>query len=104
MTTIVHPFFHTNRCHTPNWGNAKDIVKLIEFIAYKEKFGETLSEGVYQASKVIGRNSEKFAMQVKKVGINEQGLHSLRAWALGIAVSTRGGGHLSVTSWHIGKY
>lgn len=78
-----------------NWGNAKDIVKLIELIAYKEKFGEILSEGVYQASKIIGRNSEKFAMQVKKVGINEQGLHSHRAWALGVAVSTRGGGHLS---------
>jgi aldehyde:ferredoxin oxidoreductase len=33
-------------------------------------------------------------MTVKKVGINEQGLRSHRAWTLGIMTSTRGGGHL----------
>jgi aldehyde:ferredoxin oxidoreductase len=33
-------------------------------------------------------------MTVKRVGINEQGLRSHRAWALGAMTSTRGGGHL----------
>lgn len=33
-------------------------------------------------------------MTTKKVGINEQGIRSHRAWALGIMTSNRGGGHL----------
>jgi aldehyde:ferredoxin oxidoreductase len=78
-----------------NWGNGKDFVKLIEEIAYKKNFGKILSEGVYEASNIMGKGTSQFAMHVKKVGINEQGLHSHRAWSLGVAVSTRGGGHLS---------
>lgn len=77
------------------WGNGIDLTKLIEQIALNENFGKILSQGVYSASKSIGQNTEQYAMNVKNIGINEQGLHSHRAWALGVAVSTRGGGHLS---------
>jgi len=77
------------------WGNAKDLVKLVEQIVYREGFGDILAEGVYNASRIIGRDSYKYAMQIKGVGINEQGVHSHKAWSLGIATSTRGGGHLT---------
>ena len=33
-------------------------------------------------------------MTVKRVGVNEQGLRSHRAWSLGVMTATRGGGHL----------
>ena len=80
---------------TLKWGNAKDLVTLTEQIAYRKGFGNLLADGVYNASKIIGRDSHKYAMQIKGVGINEQGVHSHKAWSLAIATSTRGSGHLS---------
>jgi len=77
------------------WGNSDDFLKLIEDTAYKKNFGKIIAEGVCNAAKIIGKNSNIFAMQVKGIGINEQGLRSHKAWSLGIAVSARGGGHLS---------
>lgn len=77
------------------WGNSKDLIKLVEQIALRKDFGDLLAKGVYNASKIFGRGSEKYAMQIKGVGINEQGVHSHKAWSLAIATSTRGGGHLS---------
>lgn len=77
------------------WGNSKDLIALVEQMAYRKDFGNLLSEGVSSAAKSIGRGSNKYAMQIKGVGINEQGVHSHKAWSLAIATSTRGGGHLS---------
>ena len=77
------------------WGNSKDLIKLVEQIALRKDFGNLLAEGVNNASQTIGRGSEKYAMQIKGVGINEQGVHSHKGWSLAIATSTRGSGHLS---------
>ena len=77
------------------WGNTPDLIALIENIVYKRGLGKILAKGVFEASKIIGKNSIKHAMQIKGVGINEQGLRTHKAWSLGVAVSTRGGGHLS---------
>jgi len=77
-----------------NWGNQEAALKLIEKIAYRNGFGDILAEGVALAAKIVGRNSQKYAMSIKGTGINEGGIRIKRAWALGIATSTRGGGHL----------
>lgn len=77
------------------WGNADEFIKLMEDIAYRQRFGNILAEGVYKASQIIGRNSMEHAMQVKGVGINEQSLRTHKAWSLSIAVSSRGSGHVS---------
>ncbi|MCQ1528201.1 aldehyde ferredoxin oxidoreductase family protein [Lutispora saccharofermentans] len=77
------------------WGNSTDLITLVEQMAFRKDFGDLLSEGVSNASRIIGRGSEKYAMQIKGVGINEQGVHSHKAWSLAIATSTRGSGHLS---------
>lgn len=79
------------------WGNHKEFIKLITEIAHREKFGDVLAEGVVNASKIIGSNSIKNAMQIKGVAINEQSLRTHKAWALGIAISTRGSGHVSAS-------
>ncbi|HHX87885.1 MAG TPA: hypothetical protein GX693_06905, partial [Firmicutes bacterium] len=76
------------------WGNAEHLLILIEDIAYKRRFGKTLAQGVYRASKITGKQSQQYAMHIKKIGLNEQGLRSHKAWAFGMAVSTRGSGHL----------
>jgi aldehyde:ferredoxin oxidoreductase len=76
------------------WGDGPGLVALARQMIKGEGLGEVLGSGVAEAARQIGRGSEQFAMTVKGVGINEQGIRSHRAWALGIMTSTRGGGHL----------
>ena len=77
------------------WGNGEAILALIGMIAERKGFGRLLGEGVLEAAKTVGRGSEQFAMHVKGVGLNEQGVRSHKAWGFGMAVSARGGGHLN---------
>ncbi len=76
------------------WGDHSSLIKLVEQIGKREGLGAILGEGVYRASKKLGDETRQFALMTKRVGINEQGLRSHRAWALGIMTSSRGGGHL----------
>lgn len=77
------------------WGDYKTLLPLIKEIAYKSGFGRVLAEGVFNAAKRFGEKSLHCAMHIKQVGLNEQGVRSHKAWAFGMAVSARGGGHLS---------
>ena len=70
------------------------VAALIRMIAQREGFGDILAQGVFEASKTIGRGSEKLAAVVKKNAVMEAAMRSHRAWALGIVTSTRGTGHL----------
>jgi aldehyde:ferredoxin oxidoreductase len=77
-----------------SWGNGRAAVELVRQIGEGVGLGKLLGRGVFEAAQAIGPESEKLAMTVKKVGINEQGLRSHRAWSLGVMTATRGGGHL----------
>lgn len=76
------------------FGDGSCVAELIKKIALREGFGDILAEGVYEASKIVGRGSEELAMCVKKNGIMEAAMRSHKAWALGIVTSTKGTGHL----------
>jgi aldehyde:ferredoxin oxidoreductase len=76
------------------WGDGRSAVELVRQIGEGTGLGKLLGKGVFEAAQEIGNDSQRLAMTVKKVGINEQGLRSHRAWALGVMTSTRGGGHL----------
>jgi aldehyde:ferredoxin oxidoreductase len=76
------------------WGDEKAFLKLIEMIAKREGFGNILADGVYRAAETVKKNSDKYAMTIKKTGINEGCVRGKKGWALGIATNTRGGGHL----------
>lgn len=76
------------------WGDGHSAVALVQQIGEGVGLGKVLGKGVFEAAREIGHNSQQLAMTVKRVGINEQGLRSHRAWALGVMTSTRGGGHL----------
>lgn len=77
------------------WGNTEDFLSLVRMIGERKGFGELLGEGVLAAARALGRGSERYAMHVKGVGLNEQGVRSHKAWGFGMAVSARGGGHLN---------
>jgi len=76
------------------WGDGASTVALVRQIGEGVGLGQLLGRGVFEAAQAIGGEAPALAMTVKRVGINEQGLRSHRAWALGVMTSTRGGGHL----------
>jgi len=76
------------------WGNADTALKIIEQIAYRQGLGTMLAEGVKRASDTVGNGSERWALHIKGADLNEGRMRSNKAWALGITVATRGGGHL----------
>jgi len=80
------------------WGNAQAMLTLLEQIAYRKGLGDLLARGVKEASRILGRGSEAFAMHVKGQEMNEQTVRSHKGWALGIFTSTRGAGHLNGAS------
>jgi len=80
------------------WGDEKVILELTRKMCYREGFGDILSEGCARASTIIGRDSEKYAMQTKNQDLYET-LRGTNGWALGTLVSTRGGGHTTGAPW-----
>lgn len=80
---------------TLGWGQAAALPELLRQMAYREGFGALLSDGVAEAARRLGRSSDSFAMSIKGMGLNDKGLREYVGWALGIATSPRGAGHLN---------
>lgn len=80
------------------WGNGQAMLMLLERLAYRKGLGDLLARGVKEASQILGRGSDAFAMHVKGQEMNEQTVRSHKGWALGIFTSTRGSGHLNGAS------
>ena len=56
-----------------NWGNSSAIIELVKKIINREGIGDTLADGVKQASEKIGKNSQEYA--IHSMG-QELGMHS----------------------------
>jgi aldehyde:ferredoxin oxidoreductase len=76
------------------WGEPLAVIELLERMAHRRGFGDLMANGVARAAAILGRGSDRYAMHVKGAGLNESRLRTHKAWALGVAVSARGGGHL----------
>jgi aldehyde:ferredoxin oxidoreductase len=76
------------------WGNSEAMVKLTEKMGMKEGIGKTLSEGVRNASKKLGKGSEEFAMHVKGLETPMHEPKGYKGLGLGYATSNRGACHL----------
>jgi aldehyde:ferredoxin oxidoreductase len=75
------------------WGDGPLVLEMIRRAAYREgRLGNLLADGVYFASKRIGRGSEKYAMQMKKMEVDDE-LRVCKGWALGIITDPRGPTH-----------
>ncbi len=76
------------------FGNTEAMVELIEQIAHRRGFGDLLAEGCLRAARQIGRETERYAMQVKG---QEVPMHEPRikfALDLGYATSPTGADHM----------
>lgn len=75
------------------WGDGPLLLESIRRITYREgEFANLLAEGVSRASKKIERGSEKYAMHMKGMEIDDE-LRVAKGWALGIMTELRGPGH-----------
>jgi len=76
------------------WGDGELLLKLIEDISLRKTFlGDLLAEGVYEASRRLGRGSEQYAMQMKRMEIDDD-LRVCKGWSLGVMTEIRGPGHV----------
>jgi aldehyde:ferredoxin oxidoreductase len=75
------------------WGDGPLMLDSIRRVALREgNFGNLLAEGVFRASKSIGRGSEEYAMQMKGMEIDDE-LRVDKGMAFGIITESRGTGH-----------
>jgi aldehyde:ferredoxin oxidoreductase len=75
------------------WGDGPLALESIKRIATREgQFGDLLAEGVARASMKLGRGSERYAMHLKGMELDDE-LRVDKAEALGVLVETRGAGH-----------
>ena len=74
------------------WGDEGVILELIRKIAYREGIGNILAEGSLRASRIVGKDSQKYSFHLKGQDLVE-GIRSMKGWALGVVVSARGGTH-----------
>jgi len=77
-----------------HFGNAQAMTALIEQIAHRQGFGDLLAEGSLRAAKKIGKETERYAMQVKGQEIPMHEPRAKFALGLGYATSPTGADHM----------
>jgi len=75
------------------WGNADAMMELERKIAYREGFGDLLADGVKEASRKLGRGSEKFAIHMKGQDTFD-GYRVTKGFGFGVSTSPVAGRHL----------
>ena len=79
-----------------SWGNKDSMETLIRQMAYGEKFGAILSQGVRQAARTIGKGAERYAAHVHGLELTAYHPGHIMGTALGYVVSSRGGDYNNV--------
>jgi aldehyde:ferredoxin oxidoreductase len=70
-------------------------------VARREGIGDTLAEGILRAAKIIGKDSERYAVHVKGIEVGAHGVRSGKDYTrdpISYALSTQGGDHTSIAS------
>ena len=78
-----------------SFGNDDAVIEMIHRICYRKGWlGDTLAKGGIQASKIIGKDSFKYLIQVKGLSNLHSDERATPALALNIATASRGSDHL----------
>jgi aldehyde:ferredoxin oxidoreductase len=76
-----------------HFGNGDAVIQLIHKIGTREGIGDMLADGVKVAAEKIGKNSIKYAQEIKGLELSGYDLRCLKTTALSAAVSFRGADH-----------
>jgi len=71
------------------WGNMESVFKMVDKIARREGFGDTLAEGSRAAAKKIGKNALDFAVEVKGLEAPMHDPRGFHGMGLAYAMSNR---------------
>jgi len=75
------------------WGNDDAMLSMVEKLAYREGIGDLLANGVKEASRRLGKGSERFAIHMK--GQDSADPYRIRkGWGFGLSTSPVAGRHL----------
>lgn len=77
-----------------SWGNGEAVIELVNQIAFRRGFGNLLAEGVRRAAEQVGKDSWKWAIEVKGLEQSRVDTRAAMAYALAFAVNPRGADHL----------
>lgn len=77
------------------YGNDEPVLKLIRQIAYREGFGAVLAEGTLKAARLIGKESEQYAMHVKGLELPGYEPRGAKAHGLNLMTANVGADHCS---------
>ena len=85
------------------WSSIEDARTLLEAMAFRKGFGNTLAEGVKYTSQKVGGDSHKWAMQCKGLECSAYDCHAAPGMALAFATSSIGAHHKDawLISWEI---
>ena len=85
------------------WGDFESAKKLTLEIGNVEGLGKMMSKGVRKASEIIGRDSHRWAMQVKGLEISAYNCHACPGMALSFGTSPIGASHKDawIIAWEI---
>ena len=77
----------------PTFGDKKTFIAMTKKIASNEGIGKFMGQGVEFMSEKLGRESQKFAIQVKGLELAGHSARGYKGMSLGYATSNRGGSH-----------
>jgi aldehyde:ferredoxin oxidoreductase len=77
------------------WGNADDVLAMMEKIAYRKGFGSVLAEGSRSAAKKIDRGAEDFTVEIKGLEFAMYDVRASHGHGLGFMMSNRGACHVA---------
>ncbi|MFH1640003.1 MAG: aldehyde ferredoxin oxidoreductase family protein [Chloroflexota bacterium] len=78
-----------------NYGSGDHVTELIRQIAYREGFGNVLAEGTREAAKRIGKEADRYAMQVKGLEFPAYDPRGAKAHGLNLLTANIGADHCS---------
>jgi aldehyde:ferredoxin oxidoreductase len=82
------------------FGNADAAVQLPRLIAERRGFGNVLAEGVARAAKMVGKDSDRYALHVK--GLEYPGYDPRGTFGMGLAYATADRGADHNRAWPVG--
>ncbi|MCL5035957.1 MAG: aldehyde ferredoxin oxidoreductase family protein [Chloroflexi bacterium] len=86
---------------TLNWGDPGVLVDLPHLIAYREKIGDVLAEGVRCAAEKLGGNAEEFAIHAKGLEFPYHDPRAFHSMAVNYATANRGACHLEGLTYFV---
>ncbi len=81
------------------WGNQDLLIEIVKDIAHRKNFGDKMAEGTLKLSRLLGKETEKYAMHVKGLDIPAQDGRAQKSMGLAHATSTRGADHLKASAF-----